>query len=411
MKFETIVTGAGLAGLTAAIRLAEAEQKVGLISAGHSALHFCTGSFGLLGFDSAHKAVEHPLEAFADLADAHPYKKIGSASLEGLADEAVALLNRAGVKTAGSARENHTRISPLGVLRPAWLTLENMATLEALKSLKRPHVVIAGIAGFLDFYPRFIAATLEKEGIKCDIVTVDNADLRNLRKSESEMRSANIARVLRGEALVRFAESVHDAVSTSEAEAVILPAVVEATPAVFEGIVGRKVLFAPTVGVSVPGIEIHSRLIRRFTEAGGRLLNGHRVTGADFDGDRLTAVYTDRLDDDALYADNFIFAAGSFFGRGLTATPDEVIEPVFGLDTVAPTERDGWFTADLFGVQPVMNAGVAVDDSFRAMRSGVPVRNLYAAGACIAGADSLHNDSGAGVAMLTALTAADKIIK
>ncbi|MDE6367660.1 MAG: anaerobic glycerol-3-phosphate dehydrogenase subunit B, partial [Muribaculaceae bacterium] len=224
-----------------------------------------------------------------------------------------------------------------------------------------------------------------------------------------------IARIMEGDALTRFAESVRDVAKKSDAAALILPAVVnfdgEGESLHLRQIVDRDLIYAPTMGVSIPGIAMHTRLIRHFLNLGGRLFNGHRVVGADFNNDMITAIYTDKLDDDALRADNFIFAAGSFFSRGLVATPDEVKEPIFGLDTIAPSDRSKWFDADLFGVQPVMNAGIAVDDSFKAMRSGKSVRNLYAIGSSLAGADSLRNDSGAGVALITAIAVANRIIK
>ena len=48
MKFDTIIIGGGLSGLTAGITLAEHGQKCLMVSAGQSALHFFAGSFELL---------------------------------------------------------------------------------------------------------------------------------------------------------------------------------------------------------------------------------------------------------------------------------------------------------------------------------------------------------------------------
>ena len=49
MKFDYIIIGGGLCGLSAGIRLAEQGKKTAIVSSGQSALHFCAGSFGLLG--------------------------------------------------------------------------------------------------------------------------------------------------------------------------------------------------------------------------------------------------------------------------------------------------------------------------------------------------------------------------
>lgn len=415
MKFDTIIIGGGLAGLTAGIRLAESGRSVGLVSAGGSSLHFSSGSLGLLGFDADHMAVSNPAEAVAQLPENHPYRKIGPEHLTEMADEVAALLKRAGVATTGEASRNHQRLSPLGVLRPAWLTLDGLVTLEALKGLAKPRMAIAELAGFLDFYPRFIASTLEKEGIKSEIFRVDSPDLRRIRQSATEMRATNIARLMHGDALAAFAEAIGKAAGNCPAETLMLPAVVdfrdESEELIFRNTVGRPVLFAPTMGMSVPGSGMHRRLVRRFMNLGGEILTGHRATGGDFKGDVLTAVYTDKLDDDALRADHFIFAGGSFFGRGLLATPDRVLEPALGLDTIAPEDRSKWFEADLLGAQPVMNAGVATDSTFRALRSGKPVSNLFAAGAALADADALSRDCGAGVAMLSALAVANIILE
>lgn len=413
MKFDTVIIGAGLAGVTAAIRLAEAGKSVALISAGRSAMHFSSGSMSLLGFDETHQPISSPLLSARKLSEDHPYKKLGTESLGARAEEAAGLLMRAGVKAIGNAHENHLRISPLGMMRPAWLTLEGLVTLDALKRLERPHVIIAGIAGFLDFYPRFIAASLEKEGIRCDVLTVDNPDLQHLRASATEMRAVNIARIMHGDTLTRFAEAVRNVVKDSDAAAIILPSVIDFDEVKLQklrSIIGHEVFYAPTMGASVPGIALHSLMVSRFISLGGSLFNGHRAISAEFNDNTLTAVYTDKLDDDRLTADNFIFASGSFFSRGVVATADDVVEPVLGLDTVAPTDKEKWFDSDLFDNQPIMNSGVAYDEAFRALRLGSPVKNLFAIGSVLAGADSLRNDSGAGVALLTAIDVAKRII-
>lgn len=412
MKFNTIIIGGGLAGMTSAIRLAESGEKVAVVSAGRSALLFNTGSFGLMGFDADHRPTADWSQALSSLPAAHPYSKIGSDKISALAQDALSLLKRSGLNFyCSEAQNNHGRISPLGIFRPAWLSLEGLLTENSLADLRQRRVALIGLAGFLDFYPRFIAASLRKASCETDIFTVDTPDLRTLRSSETEMRAANIARILHGYPLKRFAEEIKKLDIPSES-IIVLPAVIDPSELeVFRSLVRRQVLFAPTLGVSLPGVYIHDALIRRFKSLGGRILNGHRVNGAQFGDNRLIGVTTDKLDDDCLYADSFVFAGGSFFSHGLLAHPDAIVEPVLGLDTDAPQDRNGWFEADLFGAQPVMKSGVATNESFNAKRNGSVIKNLYVVGSALSGADSVREESGAGVAMISAIAVADTIIK
>lgn len=416
MKFDIIIIGAGLAGMTAAVRLAEAGKKVALVSSGRSATLFNSGSFGLLGYGVDHHPVEDMKHALSSLSDEHPYSRIGVEYIQLLAKETSAMMERAGIRiNVPGDLKNHYRISPVGLIRPTWLTLDRMLTLDDLNGMESRRLAIVSPVGFLDFYPRFIASSLDKKGYTCDILTVDTPELHKLRTSATEFRAANIARLLRQETLDSFADAVKKAVADSEAKAVILPAVIDMTePKTLDRFcerVGRRVYFAPTLGVSVPGLSVNAILQKRLVSLGVVIMNGHSVNGAEFVGDELKSITTDKLDGDKLDAETFIFAAGSFFSHGVVALPDAVIEPALGLDTVCPSSRNDWFANDMFDAQPIMRSGVAADQSFHALRKGIPVSNLYVAGSALAGADSVKEESGAGVAMLTALCVADKIIR
>ena len=97
MKFDTVIIGGGLSGLTAGIELARQNRRVAIISAGQSSMHFCSGSFELLGYGADGAPVSDPLAAIAKLGDTHPYSRIGRDNIAPLARRAASLLSDAGV--------------------------------------------------------------------------------------------------------------------------------------------------------------------------------------------------------------------------------------------------------------------------------------------------------------------------
>ncbi|MDE6831161.1 MAG: FAD-binding protein, partial [Muribaculaceae bacterium] len=138
---------------------------------------------------------------------------------------------------------------------------------------------------------------------------------------------------------------------------------------------------------------------------------GDTVVKANMDGDKIRAVYTVNHGDEPLEADNYMLASGSFFGNGLVALPDRIIEPVLGLDVEAPGLRAEWYKPDLYDAQPFMAFGVKSDESFRPSLDGRTISNLYAVGSILGGCNPIKEGCGAGVAILTAMFAADKILE
>lgn len=77
MKFDTLIIGGGLAGLTCGIRLQKNGVRCAIISTGQSALHFSSGSFDLLNGLSDGTKVDNPVAAAGKVGSNHPYTKLG----------------------------------------------------------------------------------------------------------------------------------------------------------------------------------------------------------------------------------------------------------------------------------------------------------------------------------------------
>lgn len=411
MKYDTIIIGGGLSGLVAGIRLASARRKVAIITSGQSALHFSSGSASLLSM-LAGERVSNPLEAIMKLAPSHPYSKIGVDRINELADEAMIMLNKAGLEMVGSPTRCRYRLTPLGIWEPTWLSLDELATCDHPSLCPWRKAVIVNFQGYLDFFPEYLADGLGRMGIDARCKVVNLPQLSHLRKSCSEMRAASIAKVLRGQTLEQLGAELLRV--SGDADVILLPAVVglksnEETRHL-ASLVNKPVRYVPVIPMSVVGVRAEFMLRRKFESWGGTFLLGDSVSSGDFVDGRLRSVRTVNLGDTVLEADQFILATGSFFSQGLVAKPDRIIEPVFGLDVDQPESRTLRYSRDFFAPQAYMKAGVATDADFRVRLHGKPVANLRAVGAILSGADSLKEGSGAGVAMLTALEVAARIL-
>ena len=139
---------------------------------------------------------------------------------------------------------------------------------------------------------------------------------------------------------------------------------------------------------------------------------GDSVIDAEYDEEgKVKSVGTANFGDIRMYADNFVLATGSFFSKGLVATPEKVTEPVFGVDLIINEGRDNWFDRNFWKKQNYISFGAAVNGNLNVSVEGKTVTNLYAAGSIIGGYNALYEGSGGGVAIVTAMKTADMILE
>lgn len=412
MKFNTIIIGGGLAGLTAGLALLKAGQKVALVSDGQSALHFASDSFDLLGYDAQGQAVTNPLEAIAGLDATHPYSKV--ADVAGTAAQAQQLLAEAGVKTTGEAKANHYRLTPIGVVKPTWLTVDDFVTLDKPDTTPWKKVVVANIIGYLDFPTKFIVAGLRKLGVEVALKGFTTPELTEARKSPSEMRATNISHVLTDPAVIADVARQLSEISAGF-DAVLLPAVIsmkdDANAKLLKQQVKTPLCYVATLPPSIPGVRTQTLLRNRFIAQGGIFLTGDQATGGKIEGDTLKSITTAKLTDAELEADNFVLATGSFMAHGLMANYEKVYEPIMDLDVDYTGAHKDWSEYGVFNAQPYMQFGVATDAQLHVKKGGKVIKNCYAAGAILSGNNRVKMADGAGVDMLTALQAVKNILK
>lgn len=415
MRFDVIIIGGGLAGLTCGLRLQKNGKKCAIISAGQSAMHFSSGSFDLLGRLSGGTEVESPAEIIEKLEAEHPYKIIGAKKVMKYAQEVPEFLGDCGIKVIGSAEQNSWRITPVGERKPTWLTLSDFTPLASKDEKIGEKALIVNILGYLDFNTKFLADSFEKQGTKCRIVSLKLEAMERLRKNPSEMRATNIARVMdRDGVWEKAAAQVRE--HLDDEDVVVLPAVFglkdRSMVDKMQNAFGIKTMFVATMPPSVPGIRSQMTLKSEFEKAGGRFFLGDTVTEADFNEDgTVKSISTSNFGDIRMYADYFVMATGSFFSKGLIATPEKVYEPILGLDLIYQKGREGWFDKNFWNKQNYISFGAKVNSALKPSLNGTIVENLYAIGSFVGGCNTLYEGCGGGIAIISAMAAADNILQ
>lgn len=415
MKFDTIIIGGGLSGLISGIRLSKQGQRCVIISSGQSALHFSSGSFDLLNTLPDGNSVSNPLEAIEELgkqAPAHPYAKLGSSKFVQLTQEAESFFKDAGIHVQGNTGKNHYRVTPMGTLKPTWLTLEDHLQGENTNQIQWKKISIFNVTGFLDFYTQFIVDELAKIGTACTTHLINFPALERLRKNPTEMRSVNIARVFDNP------DNLNELIRQIKAECgdgdiVALPAIVglsrEDAVTQIRKEIGKPVYLLPTLPPSVPGIQVQQQLRTCFQKAGGVFMLGDTVLKAEKENNKITRIYTNNHGDIPFSGKNVILATGSYFSQGLIADTERVYEPIFNLDVTFMQDRKQWYNRDAFASQPYQAFGVKTDKDFRGLYKGEAIENLYVSGAILEGFNAIKEGCGAGVSILSALYVADRI--
>jgi glycerol-3-phosphate dehydrogenase subunit B len=405
LHYDAVVVGAGVAGLTAAARLAESGARVCVLAKGVGSTHLAAGTVDVLGYDPGR--VDSPAEALpgfvAERPD-HPYALLGVEAIGPALDWFAERIERGpqpGYRYRGDLERNHLLPTAVGAARPSALVPETMAAGD----LRAAEPVCAvGLRPLRDFHASLCAANVARSGVEARAVEVPfDAD----RPDENAL---GLARRFEDPAVRRaFADRL--APQLRDGERVALPAVLGARDphgvwSDLESRLGRPVFEIPTPPPSVPGMRVYDALRAAVRAAEGRIVMGAEVVGAERDGDRVTALHAHTAGRDTTYAARWlVLATGGFASGALALGSDWVVrESVLGLPVRGvPGPGEPRFGADYFGDQPMGRAGIAVDGAQRAEG----LENVLVAGAALPGAEPWREGSGEGISLASGYRAAD----
>lgn len=424
MNFDVVIIGGGLAGLTCGIALQSQGKRCAIVNNGQAAIDFASGSMDLLARDPASGQVLSDIrQGLPNLAPTHPYHLFGAENVLAKSAQFEELARSLNLNMLGSNVQNHLRITPLGGLRPTWLSPDSVPTVAIGEPFAYQKIAILGIEGYHDFQPQLLAENLKQNAqfahCECSVGFLHIPELDYLRQNSREFRSVNIAQLLAHK--LAFADLVEEIKQAAgSAQAVFLPACFGLDDQSFfnslKQATGLALFELPTLPPSLLGIRQHRQLRLQFEKLGGLMMNGDKALRAEFNGNRVSRIFTTAHEDEPIEASHFVLATGSFFSNGLIAEFEEIREPLFGLDihgskSFEKNDRLSWTNNRFSQPQPYHTAGVVITAQGKAVKNGEPLANLYAIGNVLGGYDGINEGCGSGVAIVSALTVADEILK
>ena len=415
MSYDTVVIGAGLAGLTAALRLTEQGQRVLVVARGVGATHLAPATVDVLGYLGENR-IEDPASSVATLVASssdHPYAHIA-------ADQLATALNwfsaRAGaLGYVGGLERNLLLPTALGVPKPSALAPRTMSGGDLTAGGR---FVFVGLKGFKDFHPTLIADNLAGARLPAP-VAARALELELPPGRRVDMSGRVIAGQFDNERLSEWLiAALKDRVEPDERIGV--PAVLglrraDDTWRELETRLERTVFEVSTLPPSIPGIRLFDALASALRAGGTRMVLGVRAVGARTSGARIDAVDVANATGTVSHAtDAVVLASGGFASGGLEldsfgATHETVFDlPLIGVPDTGRVR----FAPAYFDAQPLSAAGVGIDDLLRPVDAkGHPVyANLHAAGAILGGAVPWKEKSGTGISVATGYAAAGAIL-
>ncbi len=383
--YDAIVIGAGVAGLTAAARLAQRGASVCVLARGVGCTHLAPATIDVLA--------DGDLGAFVAAHPEHPYAAVGADGVGAALAWLQTCFAHGGYGYVGEPGSNHVLPGPLGAPRRSALVPVTMAAGDLGDGAP---LCIVGLPVLRDFHAGLCAANLAARGHDARAVLVD------LDVGRVEANAVTLAR--------RFDEPSFRAGFASalapllrDGERVGVPAVLGlrdphgAWTDVQERL-GHPLFEIPTLPPSAPGLRLFAALRGAARAAGATIALGARVVGAE----RFTVVRAEVSGHTRDYeAGAVVLATGGLASGGLELTTDSgLCETALHVGVVGEAR----FHPDAFAPQPIARAGVDVTPGTLRFADDV-----YVAGAALPGADARREGCGEGVALSTGHAVAELI--
>ena len=406
--YDALVIGAGLAGLTAATRLAEGGARVMVLAKGVGATHLAPGTIDVLGY--APERVEHVGRSLAGLPATHPYTRLGA----GAVPDAIAWFKGSfedgplrDYRYRGDLDENLLLPTTVGAAKPSAVVPETMAAGDLRDATP---MLVVGFDVLRDFHPSYLADNVTRGGVEARALII-----RRRVDGRPEANSVGVARALDQPAFRAEVAARSAARSTARGGSASRPGsasrIRTASGATSRRASAARCSRSRRCRRRSPGCASSAPLRDRLRALGGRIVIGSVAVGARWAGDRVEAVQAQAAGRLVTYRARWVvLATGGVASGGIELDSrwrarEVVLDlPVDG----APAPGEERFTPRYFDDHPFGAVGVAVDERLRPVDAGGArlADNVLVAGATLAGSRPWKEKSGDGISLASGHRAA-----
>ena len=400
-RWDLIVIGTGLAGLTAARTAVELGARVLIVGRGMGSLALFGNTIDVLGAIPPGVNLEAGITDWIATHPDHPYARTGWA---GIAEALTAFreLFPPPYSFVAAGMSNSLVPTGAGTLRPTFLL---PVTMRAGAGITAAETLIVGFRGFKDFQGDTVSLHLGCRGVNIPFPRYGLEGLSALalaRLMDQEPFRKSLGETIRGQKAGEKRIGLPAVLGLCEPAAVMED---------LEGMIGARIFEIPMLPPSIPGVRMFNRFREYLIAKGATFLMGNPIAGVTMNGGRCEGITISIPPLTTEYrADHYILATGRFLGGGLWADMERVSEPLFHLPVSQPATRGQWFRGRFFQPEahPIHRAGIGTDHALRPVddRGKVVLSNVRVAGSILAHHEAIEEHSREGLAIATGYLAA-----
>ena len=422
MKHDVIVIGMGLSGLMAAKTAADHGLKTMVLAKGAGMFQVLLGAVDLLGYypeenpkmlEDVRWGLENLIQDHPD----HPYARVGLEDIEKSLKSFSELFDPQGYHYTGAPGRNTLLPTGIGSLKPSYLM---PSTMSAGADILSEPTLLVGFREFGNFYAAYAARSFRRldqrnGGLPIRGESIALSDM-SVKKAFSP---AGLATQLEEEGFRKKLAEKTRSMKKGE-KRVGFPAVLglkdaEKVKADLEEGIGAKVFELPILPPSIPGMRLFEGFKDYLRAKGVRMIPGFEVVSAIQKNGKCQGVVLNTPVGERVHeADFFVLATGGFFGGGLRAEGDRIVEPLFKLPVAQPGAKQDWFQHEFLGRKghPINKSGVRTNARLNPLNESgkVLVENLFVAGRILGHHDALREKSLGGVDIATGYKAVRNLL-